>query len=111
MGAIRRRGRRPSGLHRELWSNGSVPNNLKAALNFYVPAAFTLCPGLRTIEAEDQIGTEATNIAIPNPRGPYEGLCAENRNIDSDPRGWKDLFDYVITTIDLQQSNLIKPAT
>ena len=92
------------------WSNGSVPNNVKRALNFYVPAGFTLCRGLQTIKAEDPIGTEAINIAIPNPHGPYDGLCAEHRNIDSDPRVWKDIFDYVITKIDVQQSTT-KPAT
>jgi hypothetical protein len=93
------------------WSNGSVPNNVKRALNFYVPAAFTFCRGLQTIKAEDPIGTEAINIAIANPRGPYGCLCAEHRNIDSDPRVWKDIFDYVITKIDVQQLNLTKPAT
>ena len=93
------------------WSNVSVPSNVKRALNFYVPAAFTFCRGLQTIKAEDPIGTEAINIAITNPRGPYGGLCAEHRNIDSDPRVWKDIFDYVITKIDVQQSNLTKPAT
>jgi hypothetical protein len=93
------------------WSNGSVPNNVKRALNFYVPAAFTFCRGLQTIKAENPIDTEAINIAIPNPRGPYGGLCAEHRNIDSDPRVWKDIFDYVITKIDVQQSSLTKPAT
>jgi hypothetical protein len=87
------------------WSNGSVPNNVKRALNFYVPAAFSLCRGLQTIKAEDPIGTEAINIAIPNPRGPYGGVCGEHRNIDSDPRVWKDIFDHVITKIDLQQPN------
>ena len=63
------------------------------------------------IKAEDPIGTEAINIAIPNPRGPYGGVCGEHRNIDSDPRVWKDIFDHVITKIDVQQSNLSKPAT
>lgn len=91
------------------WSNGSVPNNVKRALNFYVPASFTLCRGLETIKAEDPIGTEAINIAIPNPRGPYGGLCSEHRNIDSDPRVWKNIFDYVITQIDFQRSILIQP--
>jgi hypothetical protein len=93
------------------WSNGSVPNNVRRALNFYVPAAFTFCRGLQMIKAEDPIGTEAINIAIPNPRGPYGGVCGEHRNIDSDPRVWKDIFDHVITKIDIQQSNLRKPAT
>jgi hypothetical protein len=92
------------------WSNGSVPNNVKRALNFYVPAAFTFCRGLETIKAEDPIGTKAINIAIPNPHGPYDGLCAEHRNIDSDPRVWKGIFDYVITKIDVQQSNFTQPA-
>ena len=86
------------------WSNGSVPDNVKRALNFYVPASFTLCRGLETIKAEDPIGTEAINIAIPNPRGPYSGICAEHRNIDSDPRVWKGIFDRIITKIDFQQS-------
>ena len=93
------------------WSNGSVPNNVKRALNFYVPASFTLCRGLETIKAEDPIGTEAINIAIPNPRGPYSGICAEHRNIDSDPRVWKDIFDRIITKIDFQQAIFNQPAS
>jgi pimeloyl-ACP methyl ester carboxylesterase len=84
------------------WSNGSVPNNVKRAVNFYVPVPFTLCRGLETIKAEDPSGTEAINIAVPNPRGPYGGLCAEHRNIDSDPRVWKDIFDHIITKIDFR---------
>ena len=93
------------------WSNGVVPNNVKRALNFYVPASFTLCRSLETIKAEDPIGTEAINIAIPNPRGPYSGICAEHRNIDSDPRVWKDIFDRIITKIDFQQSIFNQPAS
>jgi hypothetical protein len=82
------------------WSKGLVPNNVKRAVNFYVPVPFLLCRGLETIKAEDPSGTEAINIAVPNPQGPYGGLCAEHRNIDSDPRVWKDIFDHVITKID-----------
>jgi hypothetical protein len=93
------------------WSNGSVPNNVKRALNFYVPTAFTFCRGLETIKAEDPIGTEAINIAVPTPRGPYGGLCAEHRNIDSDPRVSKDIFDHVITKIDFQQPKSTRPAS
>lgn len=89
------------------WSNGSVPSNVKRALNFYVPASFTLCRGLETLRAEDPSGTELINIAVPEPRGPYGGLCAEHRNIDSDPRVWKGIVDHVIKKIDLQQTNLL----
>jgi hypothetical protein len=93
------------------WSNGSVPNNVKRAVNFYVPVSFTLCRGLETIKAEDPSGTEAINIAVPNSRGPHGGLCAEHRNIDSDPRVWKDIFDHVIKKIDFQESNFTRSAS
>lgn len=93
------------------WSNGSVPNNVKRAVNFYVPVSFTLCRGLETIKAEDPSGTEAINIAVPNSRGPHGGLCAEHRNIDSDPRVWKDIFDHVIKKIDFRESNFTRSAS
>jgi hypothetical protein len=93
------------------WSNGEVPKNVKRALNFYVPAAFTFCRGLEKIKAEDSIGTEAINIAIPNPRGPYGGPCAEHRNIDSDPRVWEGIFDRVITKIDFRNPQSTLPAS
>jgi hypothetical protein len=35
------------------------------------------------------------NIAVPDPTGPYSGFCAEHRNIDSDPRVWKALVEYL----------------
>jgi hypothetical protein len=81
------------------WSNGRVPANVKRALNFYVPAPFALCRGLKTISAEDPKRTELINIAVPDPRGPYDGMCAEHRNIDSDPRVWKAIVEHVIKNL------------
>jgi hypothetical protein len=93
------------------WSNGSVPSNVKRAVNFYVPASLAFCRGLELIKAENPSGTEVINIAVPDPRGPYGGLCAEHRNIDSDPRVWKGIFDHVIKKLDLQEPSFIYPAS
>ena len=83
----------------------------KAAVNFYVPASLAFCRGLELIKAENPSGTEVINIAVPDPRGPYGGLCAEHRNIDSDPRVWKGIFDHVIKKLDRQQPNFIYRAS
>jgi hypothetical protein len=78
-----------------IWSSGTVPSNVRRAFNFYVPAAFSFCPGQEEMTAEDQRSTELVNIAVPNPRGPFDGFCAEHRNIDSDPRVWKPIVEYI----------------
>jgi pimeloyl-ACP methyl ester carboxylesterase len=93
------------------WSNGLVPGNVKRAVNFYVPASRTLCRGLESIKAENPTSTEIINIAVPEPRGPYGGLCAEHRNIDSDPRVWQGIFDHVIKKIDLPKPSFTQPAS
>jgi hypothetical protein len=77
------------------WSKGLIPANVRRAFNFYVPSSFALCPGLSAIKAADERATRLTNIAVPNPAGPYGGFCAEHRNIDSDPRVWKPLVEYL----------------
>lgn len=77
------------------WSNGLIPANVHRAFNFYVPVSFAVCPGLSAINAENDQTTQLFNIAVPDPSGPYSGFCAEHRNIDSDPRVWKALVEYL----------------
>lgn len=77
------------------WSSGVIPSNVRQAFNFYVPISFAVCPGLNAIKAEDERVTRVINIAVPDPIGPYSGFCAEHRNIDSEPRAWKPLVEYL----------------
>ena len=77
------------------WSSGVIPANVRQAFNFYVPVSFAVCPGLSAIQAEDERATRVINIAVPDPIGPYSGFCAEHRNIDSEPRAWKPLVEYL----------------
>jgi hypothetical protein len=77
------------------WSSGSIPANVRHAFNFYVPVVFAVCPGLSAIKAEDERVTQLTNIAVPDPVGPYGGFCSEHRNIDSDPRVWKPIVEFL----------------
>jgi pimeloyl-ACP methyl ester carboxylesterase len=77
------------------WSSSVIPANVRQAFNFYVPVSFAVCPGLNAIKAEDERATSVINIAIPDPIGPYSGFCAEHRNIDSEPRAWKPLVEYL----------------
>jgi len=77
------------------WSSGVIPANVRQAFNFYVPVSFAVCPGLSAIKAEDERATRVINIAVPDPIGPYSGFCAEHRNIDSEPRAWKPLVEYL----------------
>ena len=77
------------------WSSGLIPANVRQAFNFYVPVSFAVCPGLSAIKAEDERATQLLNIAVPDPTGPYSGFCAEHRNIDSDPRVWKALVEFL----------------
>lgn len=79
-----------------VWADGLIPDNVVRAFNFYVPSRFALCPGRERVEAEDSSVTHVTNEAIPDPKGPYDGLCAEHRNLDNDPRVWKSVVDYVV---------------
>jgi hypothetical protein len=76
----------------------TVPANVRRAFNFYVPAAFSLCPGRVNLVAEEPAATRVTNVPIENPRGPFTGFCAAHRNIDSDPRVWKPVLDYIIAS-------------
>jgi hypothetical protein len=77
-------------------SDVTVPSNVSRAFNFYVPSGFALCPGRTKIEAEAPSKTEVSNVAVTEPWGPFTGLCAEHRNIDSDPRVWKTILQYII---------------
>ena len=77
------------------WLSGLIPANVRQAFNFYVPVSFAVCPGLSAIRAENERTTQLLNIAVPDPTGPYGGFCAEHRNIDSDPRVWKTLVEYL----------------
>lgn len=78
-----------------IWSGGIVPSNVRRAFNFYVPTAFSFCPGQAEMTAEDRRSTELVNIAVPHPWGPFDGFCAEHRNIDSDPRVWKPIVEFI----------------
>lgn len=73
-----------------------VPRNVIRAFNFYVPTTFSICPGRDKLEAEDPAATRIVNIAVPDPWGPFNGPCAAHRNIDSDPRVWKPVLQYII---------------
>jgi pimeloyl-ACP methyl ester carboxylesterase len=77
------------------WSSGSIPANVRHAFNFYVPVSLALCPGLSAIKAEDERATQLTNVAVPDPVGPYGGFCSEHRNIDSDPRVWQRIVEFL----------------
>lgn len=77
-------------------SSGVVPGNVAQAFNFYVPSTFAICPGRVKLEAEDPAATRVTSVAVPDPWGPFHGACAAHRNIDSDPRVWKPLLEYMI---------------
>ena len=92
------------------WSKGSVPSNVKRAVDFYVPATLAFCRGLELIKAENPSGTELVNIAVPEPRGPYGVYVRSTSNIDSDPRVWKGIVDHVIKKLDVQQ-NFTHPAS
>jgi len=72
-----------------------VPSNVAEAFNFYVPTTFSICPGRVKLIAEAPERTRVENIAVPEPQGPFNGACAPHRNIDSDPRVWKPLLQYI----------------
>ena len=74
----------------------TVPSNVAQAFNFYVPSNFSLCPGRDKLEAEAPALTRVSNVPINNPWGRFTGPCAEHRNIDSDPRVWKTILQYII---------------
>ncbi len=73
-----------------------VPSNVIQAFNFFVPSTFSFCPGRAKLVAEDPAATRVTNVPIPDPWGPFSGFCAAHRNIDSDPRVWKPVLQYII---------------
>ena len=79
----------------------TIPGNVAQAFNFYVPSNFALCPGRDKLEAESPSLTRVSNVPISNPWGPFTGPCAEHRNIDSDPRVWKSILQYIIDSADL----------
>jgi hypothetical protein len=74
----------------------TVPANVIQAFNFYVPSNLALCPGRVELKAEAPARTRVTNVPIPDPWGPFSGFCAAHRNIDSDPRVWKPVLQYII---------------
>jgi len=74
----------------------AVPSNVAQAFNFYVPSGFSFCPGREKLHAEAPALTRVSNVPITNPWGPFTGFCAEHRNIDSDPRVWKPILQYII---------------
>jgi hypothetical protein len=73
-----------------------VPGNVIQAFNFFVPSRFSFCPGRVKLVAEDPAVTRVANVPVPDPWGPFTGFCAAHRNIDSDPRVWKPVLQYVI---------------
>ena len=76
-------------------TSSAIPANVRQAFNFYVPTSFAVCPGLSAIKAVDERATRLVNIAVPEPVGPYSGFCAAHRNIDSDPRVWQPLVEFL----------------
>ncbi|MGH7768149.1 MAG: hypothetical protein ACREQP_11885 [Candidatus Binatia bacterium] len=73
-----------------------VPSNVIQAFNFYVPSRFAVCPGRTKLVAENPSLTQVSNVPIVDPWGPFSGPCALHRNIDSDPRVWKQVLRYII---------------
>ncbi|HEY1265926.1 MAG TPA: hypothetical protein VGH16_01630 [Candidatus Binatia bacterium] len=88
-----------------------VPRNVVRAFNFYVPATFALCPGRDKLEAEDPAATRIDNIAVPDPWGPFNGPCAQHRNIDSDPRVWKPVLRYIFESAGRSPASPFQPAS
>jgi len=81
-----------------------VPANVAQAFNFYVPTTFSICNGRVKLKAEDPAATRVDNIAIPDPKGPFNGPCAPHRNIDSDPRVWKPLLEQIVASADAKKA-------
>jgi len=88
-----------------------VPRNVIQAFNFYVPTTFSICPGRDKLEAEDPAATRIVNIAVPDPWGPFNGPCAPHRNIDSDPRVWKPVLQYIIESAGEPAAIPLQPAS
>lgn len=73
-----------------------IPSNVARAFNFHSVGDF-FCPGKNKIVAEDPCVTLVTNQSIPDPKGPFTwGTCTVHRNMDSDPRVWKTIVDYIL---------------
>jgi hypothetical protein len=87
-----------------------VPRNVVQAFNFYVQTTFSVCPGRDKLEAEDPAVTRIVNIAVPDPWGPFNGPCAPHRNIDSDPRVWKPVLQYIIESAGQPAATPLQPA-
>jgi hypothetical protein len=68
--------------------------------NSFAQATEGFCSELVTSFHEDSSG-ESPSLMTRR----LAGLCAEHRNIDSDPRVWQGIFDYVIKQLVLQQPN------
>lgn len=88
-----------------------VPRNVRQAFNFYVPTTFAICPGRDKLEAEDSAATHIENIAVPDPWGPFNGPCAQHRNIDSDPRVWKPVLQYIFESAGRSPDSPLQPAS
>jgi hypothetical protein len=77
-------------------SGDFIPSNVGRGFNFYSRGDF-FCPGKKRMAAEDPTSTQVTNELIPDPQGPFTwGFCTIHRNMDSDPRVWKPILDYVV---------------
>ena len=88
-----------------------VPRNVIQAFNFYVPTTFSICPGRDKLDAEDAAATRIVNIAVPDPWGPFNGPCAPHRNIDSDPRVWKPVLQYIVESAGRSPDSPLHPAS
>lgn len=78
----------------------TVPDNVNQAFNFFVPDSTSVCGGRDKLQADAPLVTQVFNVPIANPRGPLVGLCAEHRNIDSDPRVWKTVLKSIMDSAD-----------
>jgi len=87
-----------------------VPPNVVQAFNFYVPTTLAMCPGRVKLKAEDAAATRISNIAIEDPWGPFSGFCAPHRNIDSDPRVWKTVLQYIVESAPRAPDTMQAPA-
>jgi pimeloyl-ACP methyl ester carboxylesterase len=75
----------------------TIPANVTRAFNFYLEGDYW-CRGRSNMVAEDPGSTHLTNNPISDPQGPFTGNCSVHRNMDSDPRVWKAIVNYIIKT-------------
>jgi pimeloyl-ACP methyl ester carboxylesterase len=91
------------------WSNGSVPNNVKArSISTYRQPSHFVEVWRRS---KQRIPSAQRRLISPYRAREDPMAAAGHRNIDSDPRVSKDIFDHIITKIGFQQPKSTRPAS